>query len=101
MDRWTKFGVVMGAVLGFLFRIFVWMAFAWGVITSIINHEVPYLPVILLFTYYTFIGTIRINNYIRMGILSMQQVKANEESDVQRMAKLINMMNLYRGGNQQ
>ena len=100
MNKWTKFGIVVGTIIGIVMKILVWAAAIWGFVMSILNHEVPYLPAILLFTYYIFIGMLRVQAYVNAGILSIQVERKKQEDDISRLANLISLMGLYRGGNQ-
>jgi len=72
-------------------QIILYLGVAWGIFNAIKSHEFPYLPLILIFSYYTFKKSIAILEYVKNPIIFNDSETLTEEDIV----KIINNVNYW------
>jgi len=82
-----KFGYYSGYVL----QIILYVSVVWGIFSSLRNHEFPYLPLILIFSYFTFKKAAVILEYVKSPVVVQDEGKLTEEDVV----RLINNVNYW------
>jgi hypothetical protein len=81
----------IGYYFGYFLQGLMYVAIAWGSFNLIRNHEFPYLPLILLFSYFTFKKSATILEYVKSPVVVHDEGKLTEEDVV----RLINNVNYW------
>ena len=81
----------IGYFTGYILQIILYLGVGWGIFTAIKNHEFPYLPLILIFSYYTFKKSISILEYVKNPIIFNDSETLTEEDIV----RIINNVNYW------
>ena len=92
----NNFWYRVGSFFGLLLRATVYGVGVYGIVTSIWNREIPYLPVILLLTFSAWSKTLAIYEGVAIIIRNFQPRQPSQaQSD--KIATLINFQNKYGG----
>ena len=81
----------VGYLTGYLLQILLYGGVAWGIFSGIKNHEFPYLPLILIFSYYAVKKSVAILEYVKSPIIFNDSESLNEEDVV----NIINNVNYW------
>jgi len=92
-----KFGYYVGMFVGIALKAAIYAAGAYGIVTQLWNHQIPYVPVILILVFHGW--TKIIGMYEGMGyLINHPQVAKVDTSDVEKIISMVNFRNMYRGG---
>lgn len=85
----------IGAFVGLLLRSSIYAIGIYGVVSSLWNREIPYLPIILLLTFSGWTKILAIYEGVSFLIKNSQTKK--DASEIQKINNIINFTNRYGG----
>lgn len=91
-----KIWYYFGAGTGITIRIAIYLIGIYGIVTQLWNREIPYLPIILLFSFHAWAKILVI--YDAVVFLANSPRSRVDQSEVERMVNAINYRNMYFGG---
>ena len=97
MDR-GKFWYYVGSVVGIFLKVAIYAAGIYGLVTQIWNHEIPYLPIILMLTFHMWTRILVMYEAVGYLINSQKVVPKTDTAEIERIVNLVNFRNMYRGG---
>lgn len=94
-----RFWYVAGTVIGIILKLSIYIAGIYGTITMLINHEIPYLPVILMFVFHAWsriIGTYEL--LVQFVNYQLSMPKKLSDDEINTVANIISYRNMFGGG---
>jgi len=91
-----NFWYIVGSLTGSAMKGMIYGIVIYGIAVSLWNREIPYLPVILFFTFHAWAKIVGI--YDGVGYLLKQPQKHSlDTNDVERIVNIVNYRNMYGG----
>ena len=96
-DKSNRFWYHVGATTGTIFRILIILACIYGVVTSLWNKEIPYIPV-MLFLVYQMWSRIFVIHQAVVFLVNRPVKDTLSPSEIENLISLVNFRNMYGGG---
>jgi hypothetical protein len=98
MSSSWRTGYIFGATVAVALRVIVYGLSTYGFVMSLINHEIPWWPLILFFTFSSWLRMIGINAIIRNLSTRPAPIATVDPQEIEALVNVYTFRNMFMGG---